>query len=238
MSFTARISKTAQNTPEWLEERSKLFTASEAGIFLIEPKPTKVQVKARASMIRKKLEAFTEEGKLWAAEENRKMPYLFDVKRGNELEPAARALYSKITGNEVVETGLCIHESSIFDAESNALSGFGCSPDGLIPCGEEWLKGVEIKCVRPATIMEWIDDGVLPEKHSAQVHISMAVTGLREWDFFAYAPDMPPLLIHCQWSEITDKYLSSLKQLHADFLAYRAKLAKLTVVEITQKITP
>lgn len=98
----------------------------------------------------------------------------WQMRRGQELEPEARDLYSIRTGN-TVET--CSFITT--DCES-----YGASADGLI--GED--GGLEIKClvsperIRNAIlnydISEWID----------QVQGGMWITGRQWWDFVIYCP--------------------------------------------------
>jgi len=195
-----------------------------------------VSEKARIALIRRKMAMFTTEGQLRAAEANRKLEFNFDIKRGNEIEPIARQVYSDEMGFEVVETGFLAHESCRFDAAGNPSHGFGCSPDGLIPDGDEWSHGLESKAPCPEKMMEWLDDGVLPSEHETQVHFSMAVSGLRRWDFIGYCPQLPPLIVTTLWSEKTDRCLAALKSLHANFLTYRAKLGKLGPVIVGEKM--
>jgi len=98
----------------------------------------------------------------------------WQMRRGQELEPEARDLYSIRTGNTV---DLCSFITT--DCES-----YGASADGLI--GED--GGLEIKClvsperIRNAIlnydISEWID----------QVQGGMWITGRQWWDFVIYCP--------------------------------------------------
>jgi hypothetical protein len=98
----------------------------------------------------------------------------WQMRRGQELEPEARDLYSIRTGNTVE---LCSFITT--DCES-----YGASADGLI--GED--GGLEIKClvsperIRNAIlnydISEWID----------QVQGGMWITGRKWWDFVIYCP--------------------------------------------------
>lgn len=98
----------------------------------------------------------------------------WQMKRGQELEPEARDLYSIRTGNTV---DTCSFITT--DCES-----YGASADGLI--GED--GGLEIKCfvsperIRNAIlnydISEWID----------QVQGGMWITGRQWWDFVIYCP--------------------------------------------------
>lgn len=98
----------------------------------------------------------------------------WQMRRGHEMEPEARDLYSIRTGNTV---DTCSFITT--DCES-----YGASADGLI--GED--GGLEIKClvsperIRNAIlnydISEWID----------QVQGGMWITGRKWWDFVIYCP--------------------------------------------------
>jgi len=189
-------------------------------------------VSARDKLIRRKLGLHTKEGVRIEEEENRRIGYDFDVQRGKELEPFARDLYQTLTGSLVVEAGLCAHESCQFDLFGMPEHGFGCSPDGLIESDDQWVRGLEIKCPRPDKLMEWLDAKTLPAEHAAQVHMSMAVTGLKEWDFMAFCPEMPPLIVRVRWSEETNRILETLRWMHGEFLARRTALGRQKAVII------
>lgn len=193
---------------------------------------TKIADNARKSLIRRKLALGTIEGQMREKNTQSKLERNYDIQRGNELEPLARAAYAKIMGFEVSEVGLCVHKSSHFATDGTPLTGFGCSPDGLIPDDfDEWSHGLEAKAPTPEKLMEWIEGGILPDEHAAQVHHSMAVTGLRRWDFIGYCPELPPFIVVTEWNEITDRFLAELQKLHADFISYRAELgAKKAVI--------
>lgn len=140
------------------------------------------------------------------------------VQRGIQLEHLARRHYEVITYCKVTEVGLCIHESG----------GFGCSPDGII-YGLDPIesRGLEIKCPIPETHMEYLDAGTLPDQYRPQVHGSMAVTGLRRWDFLSFCPGLPPLLLSVEWDDYTDRMLSGLLSLVEEKNAFEAKLREL-----------
>lgn len=188
--------------------------------------------KSRMTLIRKKMALFTKEGQMRAAEANGKLEFNFDIKRGNEIEPIAREVYSKEMGFEVIETGFLAHESCAFDATGKPAHGFGCSPDGLIADGDEWSHGLESKAPSPEKLLEYIDENVLPSEYEPQVQMSMAVSGLKRWDFIAYCPQLPPFIVTTHWSEKTDRCLANLKSLHADFVSYRAKIGSIKSIII------
>lgn len=101
--------------------------------------------------------------------------------RGIEMEPEARSAYEFITDMEVEEVGL------IFKDEDRLVS---ISPDGLT--GD---KGLEIKCPAPGTHVGYLLAQKLPTTYIQQVQGSMYVTGLEQWDFMSFHPDMPPVII-------------------------------------------
>lgn len=101
-----------------------------------------------------------------------------DTERGNELEPAARELYELNTGNMVRQTGFIQHPS---------IEGAGASPDGLIAtCG-----GIEIKCPRPHTHLDYLLSGWPPSAYIPQMSMQAACAGLEWIDFVSYCPVMP-----------------------------------------------
>lgn len=150
----------------------------------------------------------------WADEmdeaNERKMAYNIDVRRGNALEPEARFFYEERTGYQVRQPGYCQHDNG----------GFGCSPDGLIvgdvdfPIGDgDIYHGLEIKCPRPETHMQYLINGVLPSEYLYQVHGSMAVTGCKRWDFLSYCPGEAPLLLAIEWDDFTERLEKGLIEL-------------------------
>lgn len=197
---------------------------------------TEASKKSRKSLIRRKLALGTIEGQMREENTQQKLERNYDIQRGNELEPRAREKYRELMGFEVVEVGLCVHESSHFATDGTPLTGFGCSPDGLIPDDfDEWSHGLEAKSPTPEKLMEWIEGGILPDEHAAQVHHCMATTGLRRWDFIGYCPELPPFIVVTEWNEITDRFLAELQKLHAEFIEYRRTLGskKAIVIQLT-----
>jgi len=101
--------------------------------------------------------------------------------RGIELEPEARDYYEFKTDSEVSQVGL------VYMDESKTIS---CSPDGLME-----KKGLEIKCPNPNTQIEYLRDNKVPGKYIPQIQGSMLITGLMQWDFLSYHPELQQLLI-------------------------------------------
>jgi hypothetical protein len=120
------------------------------------------------------------------------------MERGTALEPEAREAYEFISGNDVIETGFILDTS--FE--------FGCSPDGLILEGES-LGGLEIKCPKP--LKRWSAICANPQvgvkKYWQQIQGCMWITKRDWWDFFAYHPEMPHVLVRV---ERDDEYIAKL----------------------------
>lgn len=101
--------------------------------------------------------------------------------RGNALEPLARVEYIKKTGNEIIETGLCLSDSN---------ENHGCSPDGWTM---GYIGGIEIKCPGGANHLKYIMDNILPSEHKLQFVNYFLVNEKLEWlDFVSYRPEFYP----------------------------------------------
>ena len=100
------------------------------------------------------------------------------MRRGNDLEPEARAWYAiAYATTEVTTTGFCVDDTG----------WFGCSPDGLMISEK---KGLEIKCPGYAEHVRTLIKRELPTKHIPQVQFSLWVTGFDSWDFLSYHPGL------------------------------------------------
>jgi hypothetical protein len=102
------------------------------------------------------------------------------MRRGIELEPEARETFVMLTGIEVEQVGMCMHDSGLFS----------CSPDGLISRN----RGLEIKCPNMETHIEYLLGNKTPADYYQQVHGSMLVTGCTEWFFMSYYPGLKPFI--------------------------------------------
>jgi len=103
-----------------------------------------------------------------------------DMRRGIELEPAARFAYEMQTDQIVQKVGLVLHPTM----------KAGASPDGLV--GEEGL--VEIKCPRTHIHISYIEGAKPPPKYLGQMGWQLVCTGRRWVDFVSYDPHMPEAL--------------------------------------------
>lgn len=136
----------------------------------------------------------------------------WEMRRGHELEPLARAQYEIDTGNVVAQVGFVSHSDG----------GFGCSPDGLV--GES--HGLEIKCHLAKLHARFLDEGGLAEHHKLQLHASMAVTGIPEWHVWGWHPNLPPIHEVVRWDETTGLVLAGLRRLVDDLADTQARIAE------------
>jgi len=163
------VDNSPQGTPEWLQARATVITASNL---------TKVMSKGRGSapsktrltyMIEKATEILTGNPVSNGFQNDA-------MKRGNELEPDARQFYTMLSGNAVEESGLIY---------LNELKRIGASVDGLV--GDDGL--VEIKCPNLNTHVNYLLDGVMPAQYVKQVQGQMWVTDRKWCDFISYCPE-------------------------------------------------
>ena len=191
-----------QRSAEWFEARKGLLTASQFGDWLT--KSGKVADKARLTAASKCLAEF--------AGYPDPPPYeTEDMRRGTQMEPLAREYFSEMTGLAVKEVGFA----------KSKHGWFGCSPDGII-C--DTSAGLEIKCPRPSKLIEYIENGELPDLYKAQVHGSMAVTGATEWHFFAWYETFPAFHIVVKREDYTELMLAGLKEYSKYFESLAAKI--------------
>jgi len=194
-----------QRSPEWFDARKGHLTASQFGDWLT--KTGKVAEKARLTAAAKCLAELTGNPDPPPFEND-------DMRRGVELEPVARQLFMETTGLIADEIGFC-----------KSIHGYyGCSPDGLILSTGE---GLEIKCPRASKLIQYLENGELPEEYKAQVHGSMAVTGARAWHFFAFFPEYPYFHIRVQRDAYTEAMAEGLKSYSNYFSALVDKMNQL-----------
>jgi hypothetical protein len=83
--------------------------------------------------------------------------------------------------------------------------GYGCSADAL---DLEAREGLELKCPMAHTHLEYLSNGVLPDKYKAQVQGAMLVTDFKRWVFASYHPKFPALIIVVERDE---EYIETLR---------------------------
>jgi len=178
-----------QRTPEWFEARKGHLTASGMGAWLT--KNDKTSAKARV----------TAAGAVLAEIAGFPDPGIFendDIRRGIEWEDEAIDEFQKLTKLTVDRIGFAKSKHGLF----------GCSPDGLIL---EQGHGLEVKCPRASKLIQYHQNGVLPDEYRDQVHGSMAVTGAKAWHFFAYYRGLPSFHVLVERDTYTNDMLEGLK---------------------------
>jgi hypothetical protein len=172
-----RIIKCVQGTPEWLQARIGLPTASGFENVL-----TAKTLKASASQGKYAAKLLAE---WWLGVSLDEQSSAF-MERGTQLEPEARNWYAFTTGRTVQEVGFCLHDDGIA----------GYSPDGLVD--DDGL--IEIKCPSPAVHMGYklfgFDDYVL------QTQGGLWITGRRWLDKVSYHPVIPSVVQRVERDEV------------------------------------
>ena len=166
-----RIIECEQGTPEWLQARLGIPSASSYAKLVTTTGKASAQATAYINQL--------------VAERITGEPTFFQVtdpmQRGMDLEPQARTAYEMETGNLVHQVGFLMHDT---------LQA-GASPDGLV--GEN--GGLEIKCPSAHTHVEYLRDGDLPIKYFQQVQGCLWISERDWWDFMSYHPKMEPLIV-------------------------------------------
>lgn len=172
-----RISKHEQGTPEWLEARLGIPSASMFSKIVTTKGVWSIQADSYINQL-------VAERLTGVREETFQSHHMI---RGTELEPEARDLYCLMNDVEVQEVGFCLHDT--LEA--------GCSPDALVGTA----GGLEIKAPAPATHVEYLRGGVLPSRYKQQVMGCLWVTQREWWDFMSYHPSMKPLIVRVERDE-------------------------------------
>ena len=101
------------------------------------------------------------------------------MKRGNELEPRARARHG-------LEIGEAVKEVGFISCGCDWDGWVGASTDGLI--GDDGI--VEIKCVNNPVQIRTILEGKVPGSHKYQIQGGLLVTEREFCDFVSFNPDL------------------------------------------------
>lgn len=143
-----------QGCQEWLDYRKNCITSTDCGIIMgLNP------YKDADKLLLQKVGAWPQDA------------YTYPMYIGKQLEPIARDLYIKLTGNTVFPS---VH---IHDEYKWAMS----STDGITFDGELL---VEIKCGKKA--FEQSMENHIPDYYMAQIQHSLWVCGAYEADYFCY----------------------------------------------------
>ena len=165
-----------QGTPEWLQARLGIATASEMDA-LVSPLGKVREGKGVQSYLALKL------AERWR---NEPLPSFGGgvVEQGSLREKDAIPWFEMETDTTVQRVGFITTDDG----------SVGCSPDGLLPDG----TGIEVKCPQANTHVAYLLDGGLPDQYVIQVQTSIYVTGAACWRFLSYCPRMPALLLVIQ----------------------------------------
>ena len=100
-----------------------------------------------------------------------------EMQWGTDQEPLARSAYEMAKDVLVDQIGFVLHPT---------IDRAGASPDGVTG-----KVGLEIKCPKTATHLQYLLDGVVPSKYQPQMLWQMACAE-RPWcDFVSYDPRLP-----------------------------------------------
>ena len=141
------------------------------------------------------------------------------MRRGQALEPDARAAYAFQRDVDVELVGLVRHPH---------IAGTHASPDGLVgDCGL-----VEIKCPNTVAHISTLLAGTISERYATQAMWQMACTGRAWCDLVSYDDRLPePLRHHVIRIERDDARIAGLEEQVAEFLAeVDATLQRLQIV--------
>ena len=171
-----------QSSPEWLEARRGIITASTVGKLLTSTGKVANNDTSRGLIETLAIERIT--GRVEYIHPNR------DMQRGTLLEPFARDLYAQHYG-EVQEVGFMTREYA-------GGIRIGYSPDGLV--ADDGL--LEIKSRTPRIQAQTIRTGRVPAANMAQLQCGLLVSG-RDWiDYCSYSPGLP-LYVERVWPSAT-----------------------------------
>ena len=159
-----------QGTPEWLEARAGLVTASTVGQ-LITPAKKQLIKSETATGLMHTLIAERITGRVEPIQESRAM------QRGTLDEPYTRAIYAEHYA-PVTEVGFIVNDDHGFK--------MGYSPDGLV--GDDGL--IEIKSRSQRIQLQTVLRDEAPTGNMAQMQMGMLVTGRKWCDYISYSGGM------------------------------------------------
>ena len=190
-------------TPEWMEARRGLVTASRAADVQAVLKKGGEGAPRKNYRIELAVEILT--GRPTSHYVSR------DMQWGIDQEQFARAAY-EVKRNTLVETcGFFVHP---------LVDRFGASPDGLV--GLDGLT--QFKCPATSTHIDWMLAGVIPDEHKPQMLAELACTD-RQWnDFVSFDPRLPKhLQLFIRRMERRD-HEAAIAQLEKDVIRFNGEL--------------
>lgn len=136
--------------------------------------------------------------------------------RGRELEEDALNFFNFTYGMNLEKVGFLVAQ----DLDGNDQY-YGCSPDALDLSSR---MGAEFKCPLAHTHLAYLVAGDLPKAYKQQVQGALCVTGLDQWFFGSYHPDLPAFGVVIERDE---KFIMAIKEIlqycHEEITARVAK---------------
>lgn len=184
-----RYIQVPQGSPEWLQARSGVITAS---CFA-----DAISVLTRASGTKKAGDPTAASDKYAgdvAIERISGKPYgeppkAWVLARGHELEAMARPRYEMTTGHIAEEAGIVLTDDGEFGYSTDGLVNPNVQKGQIISC--EGL--IEIKCpIDSVKIRAMLETGDVSE-YMEQMQGGMWITGAKWCDFIQYVPDLEPV---------------------------------------------
>lgn len=198
------IIECAQGSDEWLQARAGCITAS---MFKVARERLKSGKNAGDFTQAAKKYAFTLAVERISGKPLNEGFETWQMKRGHELEPMARARHEE-------EAGVIVETAGFVTTDDRC---FGASADGLI--GSD--GGAEYKClVSPDSLMPVLLDDDIAE-YMDQIQGCMWITGRKWWHYGLYCPALSEIKLDLYWRHIArdDDYIEALE---LDLIAFRA----------------
>ncbi len=215
-----RFIQVQQGTPEWLQARAGVITASNfaAAISVLKVKsgdkkpgdPTGASDKYAGDVAIERIS-----GKPYG-----EPPNAWTLKRGHELEAMARPAYEMRTGHIAEEAGIVLTDDGEFGYSTDGLVNPTVQGSQIVYC--EGL--IEIKCpVDSVKIRAMLETGDVSE-YMPQMQGGMWITGAKWCDFIQYVPDLEAvgndLFIKRVWRD--EKFI---EEMAAGLMKFRGRVA-------------
>lgn len=203
------ILKVKQGSPEWIEARLGIPSASQFS--RIVTATGKMSGQAEAYM-----HELLAESLLGEPADNFSNGFM---QRGSEQEQEAVRLYEFQREVDVERVGFCLRDDK----------RAGCSPDGLVgPDG-----GIEIKCPAAKTHVGYLLNSP-DSSYKAQVQGCLWITERKWWDIFSYNPFMAPAIVRCtRDEEFIGKLANAMDEFLDKFDVAKAKLKEMGAVPVS-----
>jgi hypothetical protein len=186
-----------QKTDEWMRVRMGKVTASEMSNLVTTDFALR-KGEMPFSYLTKKL------AEKWRGSPLPGFTSTFATENGEILEGEARAWFCFSTEYKVKNVGFIEGDDS----------RCGCSPDALL----DEDGGLELKAPNAETHVKYLLRGELPPDYSAQVHMSMYVSGRPWWIFCSYRRGFPPFVLKVHRDEeIIAKIAAALDSFYRQF---------------------